>query len=101
VLSKPTSTVVGIAASGTIIIGGLVLSSSLSFFWILYALVSKFQIIASTILIEGKWPQALIDFATSFAGMNLHIPFPWSDGTLLVDIVLNVVAIQSCQNKGL
>jgi hypothetical protein len=43
----------------------------------MYALIAKFQIIGSTVLIQDEWSNNLVNFAASFAGLNLHIPFPW------------------------
>jgi hypothetical protein len=43
----------------------------------LKALISKFQIIGVTVLIDMTWNQRLVDYATSFSSLNLHIPLPW------------------------
>jgi hypothetical protein len=61
------------------VLAAATVAAGFSFFWILYAAIAKFQIIGSTILIEAEWENSLITFASSFAGLNLHIPLPWDN----------------------
>ena len=38
--------------------------------------------IGCTVLIDLVWNQSLVDFASSFASLNLHIPLPWDDSLI-------------------
>jgi hypothetical protein len=67
-VAAPTPVVAAVGTSGGFVA-----------FWFLYGVISKFQLIGASILLDVEYPHRLVQTFGPVAGLNLQIPLPWDD----------------------